>query len=73
MINTFDEANTIMGDDIVSLDEKQLNELIEFLIRKGLVAKMDKSGASFEWSEATKNILLLFKHLIVQIVTKTTN
>lgn len=68
MIHTFDDANKIMKDDITFLDEKKLTELIEFLIRKGLVAKIDKNGASFEWAEATKNIVLLFKHLIIKVV-----
>ena len=68
MIHTFDEANEMMKGDIILLNENKLTELIEFLIRKGLVAKIDKNGASFEWSEATKNIVTLIKHLIIQVV-----
>ena len=68
MIHTFDEANFLVNKDIISLNEDKLTDLVEFFIRKGLVSKIDKNGASFEWSEATKNIMTLIKHLIIQVV-----
>ena len=67
MIFTMDEANKKI-DDIKYLSEKDLRELIEFLILDGLVAKQDTHGASFEWSKATENIFILIKHLIVKII-----
>lgn len=63
-----DEANERIKD-IVSLSEDSLRELIEFLIKDGLVAKQDKYGSSFEWSKATENIHTLIKHLIIKVVS----
>lgn len=58
------EANKQI-ENIKTLSEQDLTDLIEFLIRDGLVARQDKYGTSFEWSKATENIVMLIKHLII--------
>ena len=68
MIFTMDEANNKI-EDIKYLSEKDLRELVEFLIKDGLVAKQNAHGASFEWSKATENIFMLIKHLIIKTLT----
>ena len=66
MIHSFDEANKKI-EKIKTLNQAELRDLVEFLIRKGVIVKVDKYGTSVQWEEATDSIVTLIKHLIVSV------
>lgn len=66
---TYDKAN-ILIENADALTLAELESLIEFIIGKGIEVKINNNNISVEWSKATKEIMLLVKHLIIKTVKK---